>query len=83
MRYMAALTTVRPPDPALQAAELAKFQELLAAGKLQTAYLAATRQRGWLVVQGDSAAEARQIVGSLPFAQFWEIEIIPLLSDQN
>jgi muconolactone delta-isomerase len=79
MRYMASLNTVSQPDPSLLPAEMARFNELRAQGTLAETFLAHDRMRGWFVVNTDSPEAARQIVESLPFSRYWNIEITELL----
>ena len=78
MKYMAALVTVRTPDPAVLPAELERARALTEQGVLVAGYIAHDRQRGWMVVEAESQEAAREAIESLPFARYWSIEITAL-----
>ena len=81
MRFLVHNQMSRPIDDDVRAlfpAEQARVAELFAVGVLEQLYLAADYGQAWLVVRGESLAEAQTAIESLPLARFAQSAYAPL-----
>lgn len=85
MRYLVSINFIPGREEeraALLPAEQAHVGELMERGVVEAGYLAADRARSWMVLRADSSERARQIMASLPFHPFMELEYTPLFDVQ-
>jgi muconolactone delta-isomerase len=86
MRYLVTSKLNQPPTDSIIAlipAEIARGKELDAQGIRLKLYVAADQSRAWQVYQGDTEADVRKAVESLPLHPFVTTTITPLAEDAN
>ena len=86
MRYLVTSKLNQPPtDPiiALIPAEIARGKELDAQGIRLKLYVAAAQSGAWQVYQGNTEADVRKAIESLPLHPFVTTTITPLAEDAN
>jgi muconolactone delta-isomerase len=64
---------------ALPPTEQAHVKKLMEQGVAEAGYLSADRSHAWMVVQGESQDYIQQVLRTLPFYPFVELEVTPLL----
>lgn len=61
------------------AEEVAQVKALSAEGRLTAVHVSPTRGRVFLVVNAEDEVAARAIVETLPMAQWWTLDVFPLM----
>ena len=86
MKYLVTSKLNQPPTDSIIAlipAEIARGKELDAQGIRLKLYVAADQSGAWQVYQGDTEADVRKAIESLPLHPFVTTTITPLADDAN
>jgi muconolactone delta-isomerase len=85
MKFMVTVTFNQKPNDELRAlipAEQSRIKELVAQGVMQNGYMAASRSKIWLIMQGESQDVVQAALESLPLYKFMNVEITALAEYQ-
>ena len=85
MKFMVTVTFNQKPNDELRAlipAEQSRIKELVTQGVMQNGYMAASRSKIWLIMQGESQDVVQAALESLPLYKFMNVEITPLAEYQ-
>jgi muconolactone delta-isomerase len=86
MRYLVTSTFNQAPNDSIMAlipAEIARGKELDAQGIRLKLYVAADQSRAWQIYRGDTEADVRKAIESLPLHPFVATTITPLAEDAD
>jgi muconolactone delta-isomerase len=86
MKYLVTSKFNQPPTESIIAlipAEIARGKELDAQGIRLKLYVAADQSGAWQIYQGDTEADVRKAVASLPLHPFVATTITPLAEDAD
>jgi muconolactone delta-isomerase len=85
MKFMVTVTFNQKPNDELRSlipAERSRIKELVAQGVMQNGYMAASRSKIWLIMQGESQDVVQAALESLPLYKFMDVEITSLAEYQ-